>query len=108
MRFGIFGSAQARRGGPDVDSGSGFTEFAGFCIPMDEADERFEESLAVLRKAWTSDTPWSHRGKYWRFDNVVGAADGAEAPPAAVDGRRPSGLDQAGGRARLQPAARPV
>src|SRR2546422_1850430 len=27
MRFGIFGSAQARGGGPDVDSGAGFREF---------------------------------------------------------------------------------
>jgi len=27
MRFGIFGSAQAKRGGPDVDSGAGFRDF---------------------------------------------------------------------------------
>src|SRR4030095_11240978 len=27
MRFGRFGSAQARRGGPDVDSGAGFRDF---------------------------------------------------------------------------------
>src|SRR5437870_12415193 len=27
MRFGIFGSAQAKRGGSDVDSGAGFREF---------------------------------------------------------------------------------
>ena len=27
MRFGLFGSAQAKRGGPDVDSGAGFREF---------------------------------------------------------------------------------
>ena len=27
MRFGMFGSAQARRGGPDDDSGAGFREF---------------------------------------------------------------------------------
>jgi alkanesulfonate monooxygenase SsuD/methylene tetrahydromethanopterin reductase-like flavin-dependent oxidoreductase (luciferase family) len=161
MRFGIFGSAQARRGGPDVDSGSGFrdfvdynveaeqlgyhasfvvehhftgfgqisatlnlltwigartstlrlgtavmtlpwhnpvllaeeaatvdllsggrldfgigqgyrhNEFAGFCVPMEEAEARFEEAHEVLLKAWTSDTPWSHRGTYWQFDNVV-------------------------------------
>jgi alkanesulfonate monooxygenase SsuD/methylene tetrahydromethanopterin reductase-like flavin-dependent oxidoreductase (luciferase family) len=161
MRFGIFGSAQAVRGGPDVDSGLGFrqfvelnveaealgyhssfvvehhftgfgqisatlnlltwvgartttlrlgtavlvlpwhnpvllaeqaatidllsdgrldfgvgrgyrhNEFAGFCIPMEEADERFEESLAVITKAWTSDARWSHQGKFWRFEDVV-------------------------------------
>ena len=27
MRFGLFGSAQAKRGGPDVDSGAGFRDF---------------------------------------------------------------------------------
>ena len=30
MRFGIFGSAQARRGGPDVDSGAGFRDFVQY------------------------------------------------------------------------------
>ena len=145
MKFGLFGSAQAKRGGPDLDSGQGFrdyieynveaealgyastfavehhftgfgqvsatlslltwvaartktlrlgtavmvlpwhnpvllaeqaatldllsggrldfgigkgyrhNEFAGFCIPMEEADERFEEGLAVVLKAWTSE-----------------------------------------------------
>jgi alkanesulfonate monooxygenase SsuD/methylene tetrahydromethanopterin reductase-like flavin-dependent oxidoreductase (luciferase family) len=161
MRFGLFGSAQARRGLPDVDSGAGFrefvennveaealgfhstfivehhftgfgqisatmnlltwvgartttlrlgtavivlawhnpvllaeqaatldllsggrldfgigkgyryNEFSGFATPMDEADARFDESLEVMRKAWTSDQPWSHHGRFWKFDNVV-------------------------------------
>ena len=167
MRFGLFGSAQAKRGGPDVDSGAGFrdfveynveaealgfhssflvehhftgfgqisaslnlltwigartttlrlgtavlvlpwhnpvllaeqaatldllsggrldfgigkgyryNEFAGFCLPMEEAEARFDESLEVMIKAWTSDAPWSHRGQYWQFANVV-----VEPPPA--------------------------
>jgi len=170
MRFGLFGSAQARRGGPDADSGSGFrefvennveaealgyhstfivehhftgfgqisatlnlltwvgartstlrlgtavivlawhnpvllaeqaatidllsggrldfgigkgyryNEFSGFATPMEEADDRFDESLEVMLKAWTSDTPWSHRGKYWRFDNVVVEPPTAQKP----------------------------
>jgi alkanesulfonate monooxygenase SsuD/methylene tetrahydromethanopterin reductase-like flavin-dependent oxidoreductase (luciferase family) len=161
MRFGIFGSAQAMRGGPDVDSGIGFrqfvernveaealgyhssflvehhftgfgqisatlnlltwigartstlrlgtavtvlpwhnpvllaeqaatidllsngrldfgvgkgyrhNEFAGFCIPMEEAEARFEESLALIVRAWTSDRPWSHDGRFWRFEGIV-------------------------------------
>ena len=155
MKFGLFGSAQAKRGGPDMDSGQGFrdfieynveaealgyastfavehhftgfgqvsatlslltwvaartktlrlgtavmvlpwhnpvllaeqaatldllsggrldfgigkgyrhNEFAGFCIPMEEADKRFEEGLAVVLKAWTSEERFSHHGKYW-------------------------------------------
>jgi alkanesulfonate monooxygenase SsuD/methylene tetrahydromethanopterin reductase-like flavin-dependent oxidoreductase (luciferase family) len=63
----------------DFGVGQGYrhNEFAGFCIPMEEAEERFEECLAVILKAWTSDARWSHRGKYWRFDEVV-----VEPPPA--------------------------
>jgi alkanesulfonate monooxygenase SsuD/methylene tetrahydromethanopterin reductase-like flavin-dependent oxidoreductase (luciferase family) len=170
MRFGIFGSAQAKRGGPDVDSGAGFrefvdynveaealgyqssfvvehhftgfgqisatlnlltwvgartntlrlgtavmvlpwhnpvllaeqvatmdllsggridlgigpgyryNEFAGFCIPMEEAEDRFDESVGVMIKAWTSDQPWSHRGKYWQFDDVVVEPPTAQRP----------------------------
>src|SRR5262249_54995852 len=161
MKFGLFGSAQAKRGGPDLDSGQGFrdfveynveaealgytssflvehhftglgqisaslnlltwvaartktlrlgtavivlpwhnpvllaeqaatidllsggrlefgvgkgyrhNEFAGFCIPMAEADERFEESLALILKSWTSEQRFSHRGKFWKFDDII-------------------------------------
>ena len=184
MRFGIFGSAQARRGGPDVDSGAGFrdfvdtnveaealgyhssfvvehhftgfgqisatlnlltwigartstlrlgtavmtlpwhnpvllaeqaatldllsggrldfgigqgyrhNEFAGFCVPMEEAEERFEESLEVMLKAWTSDAPWSHHGKYWRFDNVVVEPPTAQKPhpPLWMGAGRPASI----------------
>jgi len=170
MRFGLFGSAQARRGVPDVDSGAGFrefvennveaealgyhstfivehhftgfgqisatlnlltwvgartttlrlgtavivlawhnpvllaeqvatldllsggrvdfgigkgyryNEFAGFATAMEDADARFDESLEVMRTAWTSDVPWSHRGQYWQFDNVVVEPPTAQKP----------------------------
>ena len=161
MQFGMFGSAQARRGGPDDDSGAGFREFVdrnieaealgyhstflvehhftgfgqvsaslnlltwigartktlrlgtavmvlpwhnpvllaeqiatldllsdgrvdagigkgyrqrefeGFSVPIEESDARFVECLEVMMKAWTSDTPWSHKGTYWRYDDIV-------------------------------------
>src|SRR3954471_21245126 len=160
MKFGLFGSAQAQRGGPDLDSGQGFrdfvaynveaealgydssfvvehhftgfgpisaslnlltflaartstlrlgtavlvlpwhnpvllaeqaatidllsggrlefgvgkgyrhNEFASFCIPIGEADERFEEGLALIVKSWTSEVRFSHHGKFWNFDNI--------------------------------------
>ncbi len=54
-----------------VGKGYRWNEFAGFCVPMEEADERFEEVLDVVTKAFVSDTPFSHRGKYWRFDEIV-------------------------------------
>ncbi len=184
MRFGIFGSAQAKRGGPDVDSGAGFrefveynveaealgyessfvvehhftgfgqisatlnllawvgartttlrlgtavmtlpwhnpvllaeqaatvdllsggrldfgigqgyrhNEFAGFSIPMEEAEERFEESLEVILKAWTSDARWSHQGKYWRFDDVIVEPPTAQKPhpPVWMGAGRPASI----------------
>lgn len=170
MKFGLFGSAQAQRGGPDVDSAQGFreyvdyaveaealgydsifvvehhftgygqvsaslnlltwvaaktktlrvgtavmvlpwhnpvllaeqaatldllsdgrldfgvgkgyrhNEFASFRIPMSEAEERFEESLAVIVKAWTSESRFSHHGKYWQFDDIVVEPPTAQQP----------------------------
>src|SRR3989454_4019585 len=170
MRFGLFGSAQARRGVPDVDSGAGFrefvennveaealgyhstfivehhftgfgqisatlnlltwigartttlrlgtavlvlpwhnpvllaeqvatldllsggrldfgigkgyryNEFAGFCVPMEEADARFDECFEVILKAWTADEPFSHRGTYWAFDTIVVEPPTAQRP----------------------------
>jgi len=44
---------------------------------MEEADARFDESMEVITKAFTLDRPWSHKGKYWQFDNVI-----VEPPPA--------------------------
>src|SRR5947208_1329689 len=63
MRFGLFGSAQAQRGRAD--------EFARFCIPIAEAEERFEEALALILQSWTSEQRFSHRGKHWQFENIV-------------------------------------
>lgn len=54
-----------------VGKGYRYNEFEGFGIPMEEAGERFEEALDVLTRAWTSDDPWSHSGKYWNFSNVI-------------------------------------
>lgn len=57
----------------DFGVGKGYREgeFAGFCIPQNEATERFDEALAVLRQAWTSEGRFSHAGKHWRFDDIV-------------------------------------
>ena len=170
MKFGLFGSAQAKRGGPDLDSGQGFrdyveynveaealgydstfvvehhftgfgqvsaslnlltwlaartttlrlgtavmvlpwhnpvllaeqaatidllsggrldfgvgkgyrhNEFASFCIPMEEADERFDESLALIIKSWTSNERFSHHGKYWHFEDIIVEPPTAQKP----------------------------
>jgi len=170
MRFGLFGSATARRGGPDVDSGQGYkdfvdynieaealgyhstflvehhftgfgqvsaslslltlvaartktlrvgtavlvlpwhnpvlvaeqagtidllsggrldfgvgkgyryNEFVGFAVPMEEADARFEESLDVIIRAWTSASRFSHRGRFWTFEDIVVEPPTAQKP----------------------------
>jgi alkanesulfonate monooxygenase SsuD/methylene tetrahydromethanopterin reductase-like flavin-dependent oxidoreductase (luciferase family) len=54
-----------------VGKGYRANEFDGFCIPMAEADERFEESLGVILKAWTTNERFSHHGKFWNFENIV-------------------------------------
>ena len=63
-----------------IGKGYRYNEFSGFATPMEEADARFDESLEVMLKAWTSDTPWSHRGKYWQFENVVVEPPTAQKP----------------------------
>ncbi|MBV9150794.1 MAG: LLM class flavin-dependent oxidoreductase [Alphaproteobacteria bacterium] len=63
-----------------VGKGYRYNEFAGFCVDMEEADSRFDESLAVITKAFTNNAPFSHQGHYWQFDNII-----VEPPPA----RRP-------------------
>ena len=57
----------------DFGVGKGYrqNEFSGFCVPLEEATERFEETMAFLRKAWSADGRFSHHGRHWRFDNIV-------------------------------------
>jgi len=66
----------------DFGIGKGYrhNEFAGFCIPLEEADARFEEALEVVTKAFTSETPFSHSGRYWQFDNIVVEPPTAQKP----------------------------
>ena len=57
----------------DFGVGKGYRkpEFEGFCIPIEEATERFDEAMEVIRKAWTSGGRFSHHGKRWHYENIV-------------------------------------
>jgi alkanesulfonate monooxygenase SsuD/methylene tetrahydromethanopterin reductase-like flavin-dependent oxidoreductase (luciferase family) len=57
----------------ELGIGKGYraTEFSGFAMPMEEADGRFDEALSVLKRAFTSNERFSHRGKFWRLDDVL-------------------------------------
>ncbi|SEO56820.1 Flavin-dependent oxidoreductase, luciferase family (includes alkanesulfonate monooxygenase SsuD and methylene tetrahydromethanopterin reductase) [Rhodospirillales bacterium URHD0017] len=66
------------RGRLDLGIGKGYrhNEFAGFALPPADAETRFEEVLDVMVRALGSDAPFSHRGQFFRFDEVV-----VEPPP---------------------------
>ncbi|HEX4368575.1 MAG TPA: LLM class flavin-dependent oxidoreductase, partial [Rhodopila sp.] len=57
----------------DFGVGKGYrhNEFAGFRIPMEEGGARFEESIDIITKSWTSNERFSFHGKYWQFDDIV-------------------------------------
>ncbi len=63
-----------------VGKGYRHNEFASFCIPVAEADERFEEGLALILKSWTSEERFSHHGKYWHFENIIVEPPTAQKP----------------------------
>ncbi len=63
-----------------IGKGYRYNEFAGFCVAMEEADARFDEAMEVITKAFVSDTPFSHRGRYWQYDNIVVEPPTAQRP----------------------------
>jgi len=57
----------------DLGVGRGYRdyEFSGFGIAPEEAGDRFDEAMKVLRRAWSSEDRFSHQGQYWDFEDVV-------------------------------------
>ena len=57
----------------DFGAGRGFQwgEFHKLNIPMEEASRRFEETMDVLTKAWTSAEPFDHDGEFWQFNDMT-------------------------------------
>jgi alkanesulfonate monooxygenase SsuD/methylene tetrahydromethanopterin reductase-like flavin-dependent oxidoreductase (luciferase family) len=60
-----------------IGKGYRYTEFKGFAISEDEAEARFDEALTFMIKAWTTTERFTHKGRFWQFDDVV-----VEPPPA--------------------------
>jgi len=81
-----------------VGKGYRYNEFEGFCIPVEEASERFEEAMAVIRKAWGHEGRFSHHGKRWHYQDIV-------IEPAPVQKPHPPFWLAAGRRASLRQAA---
>src|ERR1700724_3502682 len=63
----------------DLGIGKGYrhSEFKGFKIAPAEAEARSEEAVAVMVRAWTTRERFSHRGRFWHFEDIV-----VEPPPA--------------------------
>ena len=59
-----------------IGKGYRYNEFLGFDVGMEEMNDKFEESIGVILKAWTSEERFSHKGKYWTFNDIV-----VEPPP---------------------------
>jgi alkanesulfonate monooxygenase SsuD/methylene tetrahydromethanopterin reductase-like flavin-dependent oxidoreductase (luciferase family) len=57
----------------DIGVGKGYRsyEFHGFNMTVEEAAERYEETLNFLIRAWTTTERFSHAGKYWTFNDIV-------------------------------------
>ena len=54
-----------------VGRGYQWGEFHRMGVPMEEATRRFEESMEVLIRAWTSVEPFDHRGEFWSFKDLT-------------------------------------
>ena len=63
-----------------IGKGYRYNEFAGFRVPMSEAETRFDEALDVLVKAWTTSERFSHSGRFWSFENIVVEPEPAQKP----------------------------
>ena len=57
----------------DFGVGKGYrhSEFAGFCMPHEQAEARFDEALQVMIKTWTSDVRFSHHGTFWQYEDII-------------------------------------
>lgn len=66
----------------DFGVGKGYrhSEFSGFRIPYEQAEARFEEALELIITAWTSDVRFSHRGRFWQYDDIIVEPPALQSP----------------------------
>jgi alkanesulfonate monooxygenase SsuD/methylene tetrahydromethanopterin reductase-like flavin-dependent oxidoreductase (luciferase family) len=67
-----------------VGKGYRHSELTGFCMSHGEAEGRFDESLQVILRAWTSDERFSHRGRFWRYEDIIVEPATAQLPHPRV------------------------
>jgi alkanesulfonate monooxygenase SsuD/methylene tetrahydromethanopterin reductase-like flavin-dependent oxidoreductase (luciferase family) len=56
----------------DFAAGRGYDtkEYAPFEMPFDKSAELFAEGMEIVWRAWTEPGKWSHRGQFYRFDDI--------------------------------------
>jgi alkanesulfonate monooxygenase SsuD/methylene tetrahydromethanopterin reductase-like flavin-dependent oxidoreductase (luciferase family) len=66
----------------DFGVGKGYraNEFGGFNVPIEESEARFDEALEVIVKSWTSTERFSHKGRYWTFNDIIVEPPTAQKP----------------------------
>ncbi len=83
----------------DFGVGKGYrpNEFHGFCIPIEESTERFEESTDLVKKSLTSDQRFSYHSKRWNFEDIVVEPPPVQKPhpPLWLAAGRPESLKKA-------------
>jgi alkanesulfonate monooxygenase SsuD/methylene tetrahydromethanopterin reductase-like flavin-dependent oxidoreductase (luciferase family) len=86
----------------DFGIGKGYrhSEFKGFGIPPEEAQARFDEAVEVILRSWTSRTRFSHRGRFWTFEDIVVEPPTAQRPhpPVWVAAASPASIRRAAAR----------
>jgi alkanesulfonate monooxygenase SsuD/methylene tetrahydromethanopterin reductase-like flavin-dependent oxidoreductase (luciferase family) len=86
----------------DFGIGKGYrhSEFNGFQLSPDEAEARFEEAIEVMTRAFTSRERFSHKGRFWHFEDIVVEPPPAQSPhpPFWVAAGNPYSIARAGER----------
>ncbi len=75
----------------------------GDFLNKDERYERTEEYVSLLRRLWTSDAPFDHEGKYYRFKGGFVAVKAVQKPhiPVFFGGSSSAAIEAAGRHANI-------
>jgi alkanesulfonate monooxygenase SsuD/methylene tetrahydromethanopterin reductase-like flavin-dependent oxidoreductase (luciferase family) len=80
----------------DLGIGRGYRkeEFAQFCVPLTEAQDRFEECFNLMLKCWASDERFSYHSARWNYENIVVEPPPVQRPhpPIWLAGGSPGGI----------------
>ena len=79
-----------------IGRGYQWSEFHQFNIPLEESRARFDESLEIMRRAWTEDE-FDYQGRFWTFNGikVLPKPKQQPHPPITVAAVSPDGIRKA-------------